>query len=67
MKLINLNQISFGIKFKMRLSLTILLISLMQANASTYSQNKKITLDLKNVSIEKVFEEIELNSKFVIF
>ena len=69
MKIINDNPGRYLARFdlKMRLTLLLLLLSLFQVNASTYSQNTKISLDLQNVSIEKVFTEIEKQTEFNIF
>ncbi len=52
---------------KMRLTVFLLICSLFRINASTYAQNTKLTLNLNNVSLEKVFEEIENKTEFTIF
>lgn len=50
---------------KMRLTVFLLIASLFQIHASsTYGQKTKITLDLENVSIEKVLSEIETLTDF---
>ncbi|MBC7000247.1 TonB-dependent receptor [Cytophaga sp. FL35] len=50
-------------KLQMKLSLLLLTVTIaMQAN-STYSQ-KKITLDLENVTLSRVIDEIEANTDF---
>lgn len=51
-------------RLKMRLSLTLLIISLFNMQASTYSQNKKITLDMEAVPVESVLKMIESQSEF---
>ncbi|WP_166461107.1 TonB-dependent receptor [Flavicella sediminum] len=48
----------------MKLTVYLFLISLFQIQASTYSQNTKISLNLKKVSIEKVLREIESKTEF---
>ncbi|MEE9363307.1 MAG: TonB-dependent receptor [Cellulophaga sp.] len=48
----------------MKLTTFLLLVSLFKIEASTYSQNKKITLTLNNVTVEQVFNEIESLSEF---
>jgi len=56
----------YPLKFslKMKLAIYLFLISLLQVQANTYSQNTKITLNLQNVSIENVLNEIELKTEF---
>ncbi|WP_435315596.1 TonB-dependent receptor plug domain-containing protein, partial [Cellulophaga fucicola] len=51
----------------MRLTLILLFLSLFRINANTYSQNTKITLDVKNVTIEEVFDIIKEKTEFKIF
>lgn len=66
-KLLKSKGISFGVlKFdlKMKLSALFILISILSIQANTYSQGKKITLDMENSSIEKIIDEIELISEF---
>lgn len=48
----------------MRLSTILLLFGMLSASASAYSQNKKFSLNLENVSIRSVFHEIEKQSEF---
>lgn len=50
----------------MRLSLFLLLVSVLTTFGNTYSQNTKFSLRLDNVTIKQVFNEIEQNSKFII-
>ena len=59
------NGINFNLT--MRLTVLLLLLSLFRIEASTYSQNTKITLKLNDVTIEKVFNEIEKQTDFNIF
>ncbi|TKG89405.1 SusC/RagA family TonB-linked outer membrane protein [Puteibacter caeruleilacunae] len=49
----------------MRLTIFILLISIVQTFAkSSYSQETKLSLDLNSVTVEKVLDEVEMNSEF---
>ena len=68
MKKINFNEFFCHeklFKFNLKMKLTILLIvASFQLQASTYSQNKKITINLENVSYEKLFNKIESLSEF---
>lgn len=52
------------INLTMKLTTLLLLVSLLQINASTYSQNKKISLDVTNVSVGEIFDQIESVSEF---
>ena len=55
-----LDTISFKFDLKMKLTGILLLFTLFQMNANdTYSQSKKISLELKSITIEDVLEEIE--------
>lgn len=49
---------------KMKLTTILLLVSLFKIQASTYSQNTKLTLDMNNASVGEVFKEIEGTSEF---
>ena len=53
-----------NISLKMKLTTLFLIIAFFKIEASTYSQNTKITLDLDAVSIMTVFNEIEAKSEF---
>lgn len=53
-----------NISLKMKLTTLFLLLALLRIEASTYSQNTKISLDLEGVSIMTVFNEIEDKSEF---
>ncbi|WP_136465328.1 SusC/RagA family TonB-linked outer membrane protein [Flagellimonas onchidii] len=55
-------ELKFGLK--MKLTTLFLIVSLCYVHGSSYSQNTKITLDLKNTSIENVLNEIESLSEF---
>jgi TonB-linked SusC/RagA family outer membrane protein len=48
----------------MKLSLFILLLSLLSAEASVFSQNSKLNLDYRNVSLKEVLGAIEDQSEF---
>ncbi len=52
------------IDLKMRLTFILLFISLLNINASTYSQNTKISMKLTDVTVEKVFAEIREKTDF---
>ncbi|MCI2227627.1 SusC/RagA family TonB-linked outer membrane protein [Polaribacter sp. MSW13] len=55
-----LDTISFKFDLKMKLTGILLFFALFQMNANdTYSQGKKISLDLKSTTIEEVLNEIE--------
>ncbi len=66
MKLEGLSLYPLKFDLKMKLSIYLFIITLFQIHANTYSQNTKITLDLENVSIEKVLREIESQTEFKI-
>ncbi len=57
------------LKFDLKMKLTFLLLvfSLCRINASIYSQNTKITLDLNNVTYEQLFKELKKDTEFKIF
>lgn len=55
---------SLNFNLKMKLTTFLLIISIFKIGANNYAQNTKITLDLKNVTIEKVLNEIENNTDF---
>jgi len=59
----------WGRVFKiMRLAVFLFLIGMNGVLASSiYSQNTKLSLNLKNVTIQEVFEEIQKQSEFIIF
>lgn len=48
----------------MKLTTVLLIISLFKIQANTYSQNTKISLDLKDVTVEELFREMETLSEF---
>ncbi|WP_159090940.1 SusC/RagA family TonB-linked outer membrane protein [Aquimarina aquimarini] len=52
---------------KMRLTILLIILSLFRINASTYSQNTKISLDVQNFTIEKVFDLIQQKTEFKVF
>ncbi len=51
--------------FVMKLTILSFFFGLMSLSASTYSQNKKITLDMRGVNLIDVFKQIESQSEFV--
>ncbi|WP_271783994.1 SusC/RagA family TonB-linked outer membrane protein [Aquimarina algiphila] len=52
---------------KMRLTVLLIILSLFRINANTYSQNTKISLDVKNFTIEKIFDLIQQKTEFKVF
>ncbi|WP_422080622.1 TonB-dependent receptor [Ulvibacterium sp.] len=48
----------------MKLTFLLTVVSLIQIQANTYAQNKKITLDLENVTVREVIDEIESLSDY---
>ena len=54
----------FKFDLKMKLTTLLLILTLFQVQANTYSQNTKITLNLENTTVENVFKEIESVSQF---
>ena len=54
----------FKISLKMKLTTLLLVISLFEIHASSYSQNTKVSLNLKDATIEQVFREIESKTEF---
>jgi len=61
-RIISLFCLNFNLK--MKLTTFLLIISIFKIEASNYAQNTKITLDLNNVTIEKVLKEIEMKTEF---
>ena len=60
-----LNAFPITINLKMRITTLLLLVSLFQLHANnTYAQKTKISLNFKNVSLERVFDEIESITDF---
>ena len=49
---------------KMKLATLLLIVSLFQIQANTYSQNTKVTIKLENVTVEEVFNKIETLTEF---
>ncbi len=55
----------YKLPIAMRITFVLLFALILQANAEpTYSQNTRISLDMKNVSIEKVLQTIEQKSDY---
>ncbi|HEY9169482.1 MAG TPA: TonB-dependent receptor [Lutibacter sp.] len=48
----------------MKLTTFLLIVSMFKIEASNYAQNTKITLNLNNVTIEKVLSEIEMKTEY---
>ncbi len=48
----------------MRLTILLLIVSLFKTEASTYSQNTRVSLALENVTVAEVFKEIEAQTEF---
>ncbi|MDN3669494.1 TonB-dependent receptor [Echinicola jeungdonensis] len=48
----------------MKLTLILVLVGVMKVSASAYSQNVKLALDLRQATVEQVFEEIKSQSEF---
>ncbi|MDP4205469.1 MAG: TonB-dependent receptor [Bacteroidota bacterium] len=51
----------------MKILAVLMFVAVFNVSASTYAQNKKITLNLSNSSIKEVFNQIEKQSEFTIF
>lgn len=58
---------SLKLSLTMKLTIFFLIVSFFSIQANTYSQKTKVTLDLNNVEIEKVFEKIESLTDFKFF
>ena len=54
----------FKISLKMKLTTLLLIISLFEIHANSYSQNTKVSLNLKDATVEQVFQEIESKTEF---
>ncbi len=52
------------VSLKMKLTVFLTIVSLFQIHANTYSQSKKITLDMPNATVAEVIQEIESYSDF---
>lgn len=69
----NLNQLrcrscgTFKFDLKMKITTLLLLVTLFQIQANTYSQKTKISIDLKNTSVGEVLKEIESLTEFKFF
>ena len=55
---------SLKVSLKMKLTVLFTIVSLFQIQANTYSQSKKITLDMPNATVAEVIQEIETLSDF---
>ncbi|HZK62421.1 MAG TPA: SusC/RagA family TonB-linked outer membrane protein, partial [Anaerovoracaceae bacterium] len=54
------------ILLRMKLLIFFVLVSMVTATASSYSQQTKFSLNLNRVTVKQVFQEIEANSEFVL-
>ena len=52
------------ISLKMKLTTLLLMLSLMKIQAGVYSQNTKLTLNLNNAPVEKLFNQVESASEY---
>ena len=52
------------ISLRMKLTTLLLILSLMKIQASVYSQNTKLTFNIKNVPVEKLFNKVESVSEY---
>src|SRR5680860_910922 len=55
---------SLKVSLKMKLTVLFTIVSLFQIQANTYSQSKKISLDMPNATVQEVIQEIESLSDF---
>ena len=55
---------TFKLSLKMKLTVFLTIVSLIQIQANTYSQSKKISLDMPNATVEAVIQEIESLSDY---
>lgn len=55
---------TFNFSLKMKLTVLLTIVSLIQIHANSYSQSKKISLDMGNVMLSEVLYEIESVSEF---
>lgn len=63
-KMGSLGQFFPLINLKMKLTFILTVVSLIQIQANSYSENKKISLNLANVTVGQVINEIELLSRY---
>lgn len=61
------NRSLMKILFKMKLTFLFLLTGLITVSASSYSQNTRLDVNVKNNSLVDLFKEIEENSEFYFF
>ena len=52
------------ISLKMKLTFILTIVSLIQIQANSYSQTKKISLDVENITLKQVISEIEAQSEY---
>ncbi|EID73949.1 TonB-dependent receptor [Imtechella halotolerans] len=58
-KLIGMQSCTQNLKLKMRLSLILVFVALLRINANTYSQNIRVSFELRQVTLEELFSKIE--------
>ena len=63
-KVRGVSQCSFKFSLSMKLTVLLAIVSLLQIHANSYSQSKKISLDMGNVTVGEVLHEIESVSEF---
>src|SRR5690606_12934477 len=54
----------FKLSLKMKLTVLLTIVSLFQIQANSYSQGKKISLDISNAPLKTIIQEIEAASEF---
>ncbi|SDD88148.1 TonB-linked outer membrane protein, SusC/RagA family [Pricia antarctica] len=52
------------VSLKMKLTVFLTIVSLFQIHANTYSQSKRISLDMPNATVAEIIQEIESHSDF---
>ncbi len=64
--IVTYNQIKRTIKI-MKIAFIFLIVSLVQLSATVYAQNARLSVSVKNESLESVFKSIEEQSEFLFF
>ncbi len=62
-----IGAVKLTFNLKMRLTVLLIILSLFRINANTYSQKTKISIDVKNFTIENVFDLIQQKTEFKLF
>lgn len=65
-KLRNAIPYPFQLDLKMKLTISLFIISFLQIQASNYAENEKVTFQLENVTVEKVLKKIESLTEYKI-